>query len=273
MVFFLLNGATHNSSGYSSLWLVDYKFNNESSIYSMVASQYAKINDGAQLSDFSLKVGYLGMCVNFGSSSDEENDCGYTNDISNLYSTEMPDFTLTSSSSNSTTKAELQLLDLAKDFQKKVMKREIYSVQLIFLLALLVVQTYYCIGPLPFQNYALLLAIFMLCASFVILSIITVWVVVADYTVSVLGEVTSLNILQVLQNGKVTNILWAAFSLHVLEMALYAWIIYQLKTLEANNSKEDLEKANNGYGYDYKYTYSGSDGVMSSISMLKKTLT
>lgn len=293
MVFFLYNGATHNSDAYSSLFLVEYQFENKSDIYSMIDGQYSAQHDGASLSDFSLKVGYMGLCLKFGDSTlnsagKNDNICGYTSDIIDTYNTKVPSFSLTSS--NSTNAAGLELFDLAKTFQDNVMKKVIFIVLLIFLLALLVLQIYSILGFLPFQLYASILIFIVLFSSFIILNIILIWLLVADSTMTNIGYETSLKIITVSSSNKPQSILWAVFGLQIVQSIFYIWDFFKpgnpKTNSKVNGSGGDIEKdAGVGYSYGYhpqaytynnninKYNTHGANGsVMSSISTLRGVL-
>lgn len=293
MVFFVYNGATHNSSAYSSLYLVEYQFENKSDIYSMIDRQYSAQHDSASLSDFSLQVGYIGLCLKFMDETlDKEGDngliCGYTSDIIDKYNDQVPSFSLTSS--NSTNAAGLELFDLVKTFQENVMKKVIFIVLLIFLVALIVLQVYSLLGFLPFQKYVLILISITLFSSFIILNIILIWLLVADSTMTNTGYETSLKILTVSSSNKPQSILWAVFALLIVESIFYAYEFGRLgkKKGESKVNGGDAEQNAGGdysYGYhpqvysynknnnNHKYnTHRPNGSVMSSISTLRGVL-
>lgn len=285
VVFFLYNGATHNSNAYASLYLVEYRFENKSDIFAMIESQYAAQHDGAALQDFSLKVGYMGLCLTFGDASldsqgQDGHVCGYTSDIVSAYSTDVPSFSLTNS--NSTNAAGLELFDLAQNFQSKVMHKVVFVVLLIFLLALLVLQIYSLLAFLPLQLYVSLLIISTIFSCFVILCIVITWLLVADSTLVNTGYETSLKILLVSSNKKPQSLLWALFALLIVEAAFHIWKL--LGTKSPSNPNSDFEKDPPlAYSYGYHpqayvhnptkhYTHAPSGSVMSSISTLRGVL-
>lgn len=293
MVFFVYNGATHNSNSFSSLYLIEYQFQNRSDIYTLLDGQYSAQHGGAALSDFSLKVGYNGLCIKFADESQDDhgqsgNTCGYTEDIISTYQSKVPLFTLTGS--NSTSAAGLELFELAKTFQQSVMKKAILIVLLITLLALILEQIYSLVSFLPLQLYVSLLILFTISCALIIQTISLIWLLVADTALTRTGYRTSLKILSVQSSFKPQSLMWTVFAFLIILLAFYTWDLFANvltvnRNKKSNKSGHDLEmkipSSTGYYGYNHGYNKHGynhphyrcnpSQGgsVMSSISTLR----
>lgn len=262
MIFFVMNGATHDSSGYSSLYLYEYQFNNGSDIAGLLATQYSQQHDGKSLSDFSMKVGFMGVCVDFG----KESDCGYTNDMKTDYDDKVPSFSVTNNK-NSSSSATLELFTLAETLQNKATKYQIFIGEIIVLLALLITQVYNMISFLPFQMYIEWLILSILGSFFTILCISITWLMVSCANVMNIGSTMTMNILSFSQGVKPQRILWAAFALCILQITFYSWNLVsgELSGINFNRKRKsgkDVEKD----------MHSIDNSILSSISTLRGTL-
>ncbi|GMM44702.1 Fig1 protein [Pichia kluyveri] len=262
MIFFVMNGATHDSSGYSSLYLYEYQFNNQSDISNLLATQYSQQHDGKKLSDFSMKVGFMGICVDFG----DDLDCGYTSDMKTDYDDKVPSFSVTNNK-NTTSSATLELFTLAETLQNKATKYQIFIVEIITLLVLLVAQLYNMISFLPFQIYIQWFILFVLTVFFTIICISISWVMISCANVMNLGSVMTMNILSFAQGKKPQNVLWAAFALCILQVIFYIWTIINgdFSGFNFNRTKKpskDMEKDISSIDHS----------ILSSISTLRGTL-
>lgn len=271
MIFFVMNGATHDSDAYSNLYLIEYKFNQSSDISGLLSSQYSQQHDGNKLEDFVMKVGFMGVCVDFGGNDTTSGglDCGYTSDMDEKYESQVPSFSVTSSK-NSTSSATLKLFDMAHTIQNKAIKYQIHIVEILFLLIILVAQVYNMIGCLPFQTYIQSFIILALGSFFIIDCISITWLLVTIQNLQNVGGVMTMNILSFTQGKRPQGILWAVFALSVIQLGFYIWKMIrnqvEAPTLTKNNSRNrkvnDLEKD----------LGSLNDSVMSSITTLRGTL-
>lgn len=262
MIFFVMNGATHDSSGYSSLYLYEYQFNNQSDISNLLATQYSQQHDGKKLSDFSMKVGFMGICVDFG----DDLDCGYTSDMKTDYDDKVPSFSVTNNK-NTTSSATLELFTLAETLQNKATKYQIFIVEIITLLVLLVAQLYNMISFLPFQIYIQWFILFVLTVFFTIICISISWVMISCANVMNLGFVMTMNILSFAQGKKPQSVLWAAFALCIFQVIFYIWTIINgdFSGFNFNRTKKpskDMEKDISSIDHS----------ILSSISTLRGTL-
>lgn len=267
MLFFVINGATHNSNAYSSLYLIEYRFNQTSEISTLIASQYSSQNDGDKIQDFAMEVGFMGVCLNFGGNATDRDGltCGYTSDMYSEYHSDVPSFLLTSSTNNSST-AALQLFDIASRFQNKATKYRIFIVEIVFLLVLLILQLYNSIGFLPFQIYVRYLIIMVIFSTFIIICISITWLLVTVQSLESVAGAMTMNILSFKPGKKAQTILWVVFALLVLQISFYIWQIIAVGNLASRlgTSKDapDVEKD----------AVSANNSVLSSIITLRETL-
>lgn len=264
LIFFVINGATHDSDAYSNLQLVEYRFNSGSQISEILSSQYSSKHDGKNITEFSMKVGFLGTCLDFG--GDKEMDCGYTSDMKSLYENDVPSFSV-SSGTNSTTGANLKLFDICEIIQKKTTKYQIFIVELIFLLVLLVSQLYNAIAFLPFQQYIYFFIVSIIGCFFTILCISITWLTVTIENIVNMGEVMTMDIIEFEKGQRVQNLVWAVFALTIVQSLYYFWDFVKergllSKSTKQSKCKKDVEKDSGSL----------SDSVMSSISTLRDTL-
>ncbi|KAG0683592.1 hypothetical protein C6P42_000618 [Pichia californica] len=264
MIFFVMNGSTHDSDAYADIYLVEYQFNNTGGISSALSSQYSSAHDGNNIDEFIMRVGFMGVCINFGDGM----ECGYIGDMDYTYGNEVPSFSISSSNKNSTSTASLGLFDIAYKIQDKTFRYHIFIVEIIFLLVLFVVQFYNMIGFLPFQKYVTYIAIFVVSSFWIILTISITWIMVVAHDLVNIGSVMTMNILSFSSGKRAPGILWAAFSITIVQLLYYGWIvvkdeeIFQRIFNRSSNKKSDVEKD----------AGSMSDSVMSSITTLRGTL-
>lgn len=262
MIFFVINGATHDSAAYNSLYLYQYKFNNSSDISHLLASQYSTQHKGKNLEDFVMSVGFMGVCLEFG--GDEDTLCGYTDDMQTQYEKQVPSFSVTNNK-NTTSGANLELFGVAKTFQHTV-KKHILIVELVALLLLLVTQLYNMIGFLPFQFYVQMF-IFVVIACYSIIMLISIsWVMITCQDLKTVGGPLTMNILSFSKGTKPVGILWAAFALAIVQVAFYVWICLSgedfLQRFGCRGRRTDAEKE----------AGSINNSVLSSITTLRGTL-
>lgn len=270
MVFFVMNGSTHESNAYAELYLVEYRFNQSSDITSALSSQYSSKHDDNSIEDFIMRVGFMGVCIDFG---DDDMKCGYTSDMDYTYDSDVPSFSVSSSSSSSSNttsaKTSLDLFDLAYDIQNKTVDYHIFIAELIILLGVLLVQLYNIIAFLPFQAYATIIAIFGLISFWIILCISISWILIVCDEMIGTGSAMTMNILEFSgKNNRTQGVLWAIFSLTIIQLCYYTWllvkkdgVLQQLRNKKAAKGK-DVEKD----------TGSMSDSVLSSMTTLRGTL-
>lgn len=242
LIFFVLNGATHDSSAYNSLALIEYKFNSSSDIYSLLSLQYSKNHSHEKLDEFVIKVGYRGVCISFTDGKDNLN-CGYTSDMDAAYSSKVPSFSVTDNN-NSTGRASLEMFDIAYSIQEKSYKSNIYIAELICLLAALICQVYTILGFLPFQNYVLLLILGVLTSFFIINCIAITWLMVVLGNLVGVGGVLTMNILSFTVVSKPVGILWATLAITIVQGSLYLWHFLggniKVKSKNSTTSKVDM---------------------------------
>lgn len=264
MIFLVMNGATHDSDAYASLYSVEYKFNETSDIASALSTQYSKQHSGNKLEDFVMRIGFLGVCINFGDGM----QCGYTSDMEFTYKDEVPSFSVTGSGKNTTTSTSLELFDIAYAIQQKTVRHYIFIVEIIFLLALLVVQLYNMIGFLPFQKYASYLSMAVLGSFWVIMCISITWFLVVCQDLVSVGGVMTMDVLSFSRGKRSEAVLWAVFGLTVAQSAYYLWILVRnastMQRLGKFNTKKNTDVE--------KDAGSASDSVLSSITTLRGTL-
>lgn len=264
-----MNCATHNSNGYSDLYIVNVKYNATNEISSLLNSQYMQQHDNNEIIDFSLKIGFMGVCLDFGGEKDSVYgpNCGYTGDMNNSYESKVPSFSVTSNQ-NSTSGAELELFEVTHRIQEKATKYRIYIVELVALLILLLVQLYNLIGFLPGQTYVLLAIIAILMGFFIIHCISITWLMVTMQNLQMIGGVMTMNILTFTQGKRIQGVIWVILGLSIIQMGFYSWLIFRggagkepatgLKAIKHKGVERDYG------GYNYS--------VMSSISTLRDTL-
>jgi hypothetical protein len=269
MIFFVMNGATHDSNAYSNLYLVEYKFNQTSDISGLLAEQYTHQHNGTKLNDFFMRVGFMGVCVNFGGNdiTDGGLDCGYTSDMNEKYDNEIPSFSVTSGKNN-TSNAALQLFDIAYTIQNKTIKYQIFIVEIIFLLVVLVAQLYNMIGILPFQIYMEYFIILTITSFFTIVCISITWLMVTQQNLQSIGNVMTMNILTFTQGNRPQGILWAVFALAIIQLGFYVWNILKKEAVLSNMNM----KRSKGTNDIEKDIGSINNSVMSSITTLRGTL-
>lgn len=271
MIFFVMNGATHDSNAYSNLYLVEYRFNQSSDISGLLSSQYSQQHDGSKLEDFVMKVGFMGVCVDFGGNDTTSGglDCGYTSDMDEKYQSQVPSFSVTSSK-NSTSSATLKLFDMAHTIQNKAIKYQIYIVELLCLLVLLVAQVYNMIGCLPFQFYIQCFMMLTLFASFTIICISITWFLVTIQNLQSIGGVMTMNILSFDQGKRPQGVLWAVFAFSVIQIGFYVWRILQ-NGVDSSTPKRSKPRSRKVTDLE-KDVGSLNNSVMSSITTLRGTL-
>ncbi|TID15444.1 hypothetical protein CANINC_004410 [Pichia inconspicua] len=269
MVFFIMSCTTHNSDGYAKLYIAEIKFNSTNEISTMLNSQYMQQHDSNRLLDFSMRIGFQGVCLNFGGEKDSiyGSNCGYTSDMNDLYGSKVPSFSVTSNQ-NSTSGAELDMFDITHKIQGKATKYRIYIVEIVVLLVLLLFQVYNILGFLPGQEYALLAIIALILIFFTIHCISITWLLVTMQNLQTLGSVMTMNILAFFQGKRIQGVIWSVFGLILLQMGFYAWLLITgavaggANTINAPTRRKDVEKDYRGYNHS----------VMSSISTLRDTL-
>lgn len=269
MIFFVMSCTTHDSDAYSKLYIAEVKYNSTNEISSMLDSQYMQQHDGNKLLDFSMKIGFQGVCLDFGGKSDSiyGANCGYTADMNDAYGLKVPSFSVTSNQ-NSTSGAELDMFDITHHIQDKATKYRIYIVEMIVLLLLLLFQVYNFIGFLPGQEYALLAIIAFIFIFFTIHCISITWLMVTMQNLQTLGSVMTMNILTFTQGKRIQGIIWSVFGLVILQIGFYAWLVVggatgrAAVTMAAPARRKDIEKDYRGYNHS----------VLSSISTLRDTL-
>lgn len=279
MIFFVMNASTHDSDAYADLYLVELQFNETSGITNALSTQYNSKHDGNNIDDFIMRIGFMGVCVDFGN----EMNCGYISNMDYTYQSEVPSFSVTtsneSSNTNTTTSkttstSSLELFDIAYKIQQKTISYRIFIVEIIFLLILLITQFYNMIGFLPFQKYILYLAALVLSCFWIILTISITWVLVVCHDLISLGNVMTMNVLEFSKGKRVQGILWASFAITVVQLIYYTWLFIKDSNCELINickfNKSNVSKNNNA---DIeKEAGSVSDSVMSSITTLRGTL-
>lgn len=272
MIFFVVNGSTHDSDAYSNLYLVEYKFNTESAISPILSSQYSQQHKNSSLNNFSMKVGFMGVCVDFGN----DLNCGYTSDMETAYENEVPSFSVVNNESENnttitnstihTSSVSLELFEIAQKIQNKSIKYHIFIVEIVYLLFLLLIQTYSLIGFLPFQIYVSYFISFVLGSFMVILCISITWLMVSCHDLVSVGMVMTMNILSFTKGNKTQNILWAVFTLTFIQIFYYLWTFVKVNKLvtglKSFKFEKDIEKDAG--------SFSGSG--ISSITTLRETL-
>ncbi|ODQ48575.1 hypothetical protein PICMEDRAFT_14123 [Pichia membranifaciens NRRL Y-2026] len=264
MIFFVINGATHDSDAYSNLYSVEFTFNQTSDISSALSTQYSKQHKGNSLQDFVVRVGYMGVCINFGDGM----QCGYTSDMEYTYQDQVPSFSVTGGNKNSTSSTSLEVFDIAYAIQQKTARHQIFIVEIIFLLALLVVQLYNMIGFLPLQKYASYLSMLILGSFWIILCISITWTMVVCHDLVSVGGVMTMNILSFSKGKRSQGVLWAVFALTIVQTAYYMWTLIGgtgfMQGISRSGAKKNTDVE--------KDAGSVSDSVMSSITTLRGTL-
>ncbi|KAI5956807.1 hypothetical protein KGF54_000424 [Candida jiufengensis] len=129
LLAFLLLGCIDSSSNYSNVYLINYKFNSSSSLY-----QHLTLNSNSTttLSDISVKIGYLGVCL----SIDNDLKCTTYKTLDSI-----PSYTLTFLSN------QFNLLNIAQIFKDIVHPHLLMSSIILTLLCLLILC--YILLPLP----------------------------------------------------------------------------------------------------------------------------
>lgn len=288
MIFFVMNASTHDSDAYADLYLVELQFNETSGITNALSTQYSSKHDGNHIEDFIMRIGFMGVCIDFG----DEMNCGYISDMDYTYESEVPSFSVTTSSdssntnnnnnsSNNTTNVKttstssLELFDIAYKIQKKTISYHIFIVEIIFLLILLITQFYNMIEFLPFQKYIFYSAILILSSFWIILAISITWVLVVCHDLISLGNVMTMNVLEISKGKRVQGVLWASFAITIVQLMYYAWIFIKDNNIDLINMCKFNKNGNSNDDKNIdveKEAGSVSDSVMSSITTLRGTL-
>lgn len=116
LLCFLLAGCAFNRSSFTDVYMVKLKFNESSSFFSNIQNAYALQNSSSKYANMTVRVGYLGMCVDL----DGETTCSVDSQVDTKFSSfagvslglELP----SSSGYNTTASSVINLITIAKDF-------------------------------------------------------------------------------------------------------------------------------------------------------------
>lgn len=132
LLTFLLIGCTDKSSTYSNVYLTKLQFNESSELYSNIQAAYKGSNISTKISEMSLRVGYLGVCLNI----DKSFTCTNYKELNSV-----SDYTGISiiPTSKKSSGDQINLVDLAHNFRDVCYSNVLFAAVALTLLSLIVV--------------------------------------------------------------------------------------------------------------------------------------
>ncbi|OUM52339.1 hypothetical protein BVG19_g1520 [[Candida] boidinii] len=185
---FLLVGCTKDTSSYSEVYLVEIGFNEQSVMYDSISTAYDLNNSTEDLSSMKVRVGYLGLCVEF----NDDLICDYSKNTETFDN--YPSISLYDSSSNKTT-ASLDLIKLSKELNQKIASPDILIIALSLNLLIFLNQFYLVIPFMPYKYYSIIFGISACTANVIIWGCGAISGHVISDSVSKLISISSLYIL------------------------------------------------------------------------------
>lgn len=138
---FLLIGCLDPTSLFSNVYLSKFEFNKTSDLYSNVRAAYKSTNSSTELAEMSIRVGYLGVCVNI----QQNMTCTSFSTLNTLANVSGISIIPTSTKS---TQPQLDLVGLAKVFSN-ICHPHILMTVIILVLVMLLLITYSSIPGFP----------------------------------------------------------------------------------------------------------------------------
>ena len=227
---YLLLGCTKTSSAFSSIYLLEYRFNETSPMYSLIEEAYEAKNS-TNAAYMNIKIGYYGTCIEQG---DAENDdkslsCDYTSNM-DLYNKYQAISLYGTSASDAT--GSLDLVGIATSIQKHVIRPYLLWISIVLNVMLFAI-LFYCSFPfVPAREASKRISIILSLILTLIWAIGAMWAHIAVKSGVQLVEPSSMNIIEGSIGTKSEALTWSSFTFYCIVSILL--VILHIKDIKAD---------------------------------------
>ncbi|CAY67906.1 Integral membrane protein required for efficient mating [Komagataella phaffii GS115] len=232
LLAFLLMGASKPAKSFSSIYLVEYKFNQTSPMFPLLEQAY-KNQDAKGLSLMSVKAGYMGICVDTpkllqGNSTDEMKELGSqitctSRDSIGKFNKDFMGVSLYSSGTN-TTAAFIDLVSIVDAFSNRMVKPYLLMAILVLSICLFCNLLYSALPFMPCKPIAERSALVLSTITSFLWGVGAMWSHVASHSISIV-QPSSMRIITGKVGLKAEIITWISFSF-LLAVCLGCWGLY-----------------------------------------------
>ncbi|KAH3666298.1 hypothetical protein OGAPHI_004487 [Ogataea philodendri] len=211
LLAFLLVGCTTSESRYSDVYLLQYEFNQSSSMFPLIESAYEKTNSKS-MSKMKVRVGYKGICVEANGTNSCSTSLGSTD-----YKSTYPGVSLYNTGSNSTT-TSMNLVDIAVQYNAKVSEPFVLMASLVLTLLLLVSLVYGSIPFLPWKHVCSYTSFSLSAILCILWGIGAMWAHVAANAGAKLSATSSMTIVAATIGSRAAAMIWCSFSFYIVAL-------------------------------------------------------
>ncbi|AOA61697.1 Mating protein [Komagataella phaffii CBS 7435] len=225
-------GASKPAKSFSSIYLVEYKFNQTSPMFPLLEQAY-KNQDAKGLSLMSVKAGYMGICVDTpkllqGNSTDEMKELGSqitctSRDSIGKFNKDFMGVSLYSSGTN-TTAAFIDLVSIVDAFSNRMVKPYLLMAILVLSICLFCNLLYSALPFMPCKPIAERSALVLSTITSFLWGVGAMWSHVASHSISIV-QPSSMRIITGKVGLKAEIITWISFSF-LLAVCLGCWGLY-----------------------------------------------
>ncbi|GME82699.1 unnamed protein product [Ambrosiozyma monospora] len=243
----LLTGCTTSGAASRSTHLVEYTFNQQSTMFNIMENAFS--NDTFDLSELSIRVGYLGYCVTI---NDDSRYCGFTKNMKDMMS-EIPKVSLynsksnltsssSSSSSGSQNEANLDIIKISESINNNLIKPYFLIAVIIFNLIVFLVEIYSRISEhfaFPHTKKVKWTSFVLQLICFLVWLMGSIWYWLVVKTSYETDGLSSFNLLKIEKGSKASALTWVSLCFF---LVVLLFNIFKLaRFIRAAKKLDDLE--------------------------------
>lgn len=219
---FLLAGCYSSSSTYSSVYLAKVQYNLSSDLYDNVKAAYKSQNSSTELSSMSLKIGYVGVCVD----ASNKTTCTSYGELSSL--SEYAGISIIPTTSKSKSR-QIDLINIVQTF-RDVCYANVLIASIILTLLLLLIHFWTIIPLVPGKHLSRKICCFLSAANVLLWGLGAMLQHEATKAASKLLGPASMTVLSVTVGQRAEAMTWTAFTfLLIICIGAIFTYIYELK--------------------------------------------
>lgn len=259
LLIFLLVGCYKPNQ--SSTYLVRYKFNDDSPLYSVISKQFSSKPSTKGLEKVNILSGYMGVCIDdipsnyYKNATDKASTVCFNRkkvDDMQIYD----DLTIKifsfgyQNSSKQTDSSDINILGLAHQNSAEIVHPYILMVVVIFTILLFGITTYAAIPKLPYKDYTQRVLMGLTALTAFLWTIGAIWAHVAINASASLVPRASMNIMKVHKGRKSQTMTWFAFAFMLINCFII-WMIYFRDRKELDEKLDDVKSVGNPFSNKY----------------------